>query len=192
MYHFLRYVIMLYFTLFNRIQVEGLDNIPKTGAFLLFANHPSMMDTFLVAYRIKRKVRYMAKAELFESWIIRVFMNIAGAFPVHRGKGDVGAIKSALRLLKKGEPVGIFPEGTRTRAKNLSKKKGGAAMVAILSKAPIVPVGIDGRYRIFKKIRVVIGTPFFLDPPSELKPTREDLHVANEIIINRIYSLIGQ
>lgn len=185
-------VATIYMTLFHRISLEGRENIPATGPVLLFANHPSAFDMILIAARIKRKVHYMAKAELFTNPFLAFIFRSVGAFPVHRGRGDAGSVKTAISLLKHGEVVGIFPEGTRTREKTLDRKKGGAALIAFHTDAPILPVAVDGRYHIFCKMRIVYGKPFHLQEPASRKLDKETLYAATADIINRIYALIGQ
>lgn len=207
MYYFIRGIFWIFLTLFHRIRIEGLENVPKTGPLLMLANHPSMMDMFMTAYRMPRKVHFMAKAELFSSPLKNWFFTSIGAFPVHRGKGDIASVRTAIRLIQEGNMVAIFPEGTRTRERSKTRKKGGAALIAVNSGAPILPVGIQGRYRFLGSVRIVIGKPFMLDPKlldvasgahaehadgsASAHPAREALIEANEIIMDRIYGLIG-
>lgn len=182
----------LYMVLFHRITLVGRENIPATGPVLIFANHPSAFDMILIAARIRRKVHYMAKAELFTNPILSYLFRSVGAFPVHRGKGDAGSIKAALLLLKQGKVVGIFPEGTRTLHKSPERKKGGAALIAYHAGVPILPVALDGQYHIFCKMRIVYGKPFHIQRPESGKLDKESLYAATSDIIDRIYALIGQ
>ena len=182
----------LYMVLFHRITLVGRENIPATGPVLIFANHPSAFDMILIAARIRRKVHFMAKAELFTNPILSYIFRSVGAFPVHRGKGDAGSIKSALLLLRQGKVVGIFPEGTRTLRKSQERKKGGAALIAYHADVPILPVALDGHYHIFCRMRIVYGKPFHLQRPESGKPDKESLYAATSDIIDRIYALIGQ
>lgn len=191
-YAFAKFVISIYMFLFLRISFEGRENIPEKGGLLMYSNHPSAFDMFLVATRIKRKVHYMAKAELFRNPVLAFLVRELGAFPVQRGRGDTGSVKNAMALLDKGEVVGIFPEGTRVRERSSEKKKGGAALIAYHSGAPILPVGIEGRGRIFSKVRVVYGKPFTLQIPEGEKPEREDLYAGTTEILDKIYALIGK
>jgi len=191
-YVIVRFLTNIYLSLFHRIIYIGRENIPVTGPLLIYSNHPSAFDMFLLGSRIKRRIHFMAKAELFENPFLSWFFTEMGAFPVHRGKGDTGSVKTALRILEEGGTVGIFPEGTRTQKKNTDKKKGGAALIAYHSDAPILPVAIEGRYRIFKKIRIIYGEPFHFDKNDGERPDREDLYEATRKIMNRIYALMGQ
>lgn len=176
-YGFLRAIITTFFDLFYRVSIIGIENVPVEGPVLLCANHIAEMDMFFIGYRLKRLVRYMAKEELFRIPLVSSFIKSLGAFPVKRGKGDVGAIKTALKLLEEGHIVGIFPEGTRLKnkkGKNI-KAKPGAALLAQKSGAPILPVAISGRYRPFSKIKVVFGKPFTLDLDKNTKYTNSEL-----------------
>lgn len=173
--------------------MEGSENIPKKGPVLLYANHPSAWDMFLIAVFMKRKVHYMAKVELFKNPILAFLLKCVGAFPVSRGKGDVGSVKTVFKLLEKGRIVGIFPEGTRTPKKDPKKRKAGAAMLATHSKAPVLPVGVVWNNKIFSKVRLVFGKPFFVKPKNEnVHARKEELLDITSDIIDRIYALIGQ
>lgn len=182
----------IYFALFYRVKVEGTENIPEDGPLLLYANHPSAWDMILIGCYMKRQVHFMAKVELFKNPLLAFLFRSLGAFPVSRGKGDVGSVKTVFRLLNKGKVVGIFPEGTRTPRKDPSRGKAGAAMFAIHSKAPILPVGVVWNKRWFSRLRLVFGKPFTLDVNEEEPISKQELISCTRMIIDRIYALIGQ
>jgi len=189
-----RVFVKLFFFLFYRVKIIGLDNVPKEGAAILCANHVGEMDMFFIGYKVKRLVRYMAKSELFKIPILSPLIKFLGAFPVKRGKADVEAIKTALRLLDEGHIVGIFPEGTRLKNKKgkTVKAKPGAALLAQKSGAPILPVAVEGKYRPFSKIKIVFGKPFSLDLDKDKKYTNNELVVISEGIMKRVYSLLEE
>jgi len=185
----------IYFRLFYRIKVKGRENIPSEGPVLLCANHPTALDMFLIGVFVpKRKVHYMAKAELFRNrflgWIIRCL----GGFPVSRGTGDVGSVKTVFRLLEEGKIVGVFPEGTRTRKRDPNKRKAGIALFALHSGAPILPVAIKGVFRPFRKIELIFGKPYRIASDTGngtgINYSKEEIYRVSGEIIDSIYALM--
>jgi len=193
LYNFGKFLFYIFFSLFRRVKIEGRENVPKEGPLLLFANHPSAWDMILIGVFMKRKVHYMAKAELFKNPFLAWLFKSLGAFPVKRGKGDVGSVKTVFRLLDEGKVVGIFPEGTRTPGKDPKKRKMGAALLATRSKAPVLPVGVVWNKKIFSKVRLVFGKPFIIQNEKDSEHLgKEELMDITSDIIDRIYALIGQ
>ncbi|NLB77597.1 MAG: 1-acyl-sn-glycerol-3-phosphate acyltransferase [Clostridiaceae bacterium] len=193
LYYIAKFLLFFYFIIVRRVKIEGKENIPQHGPVLLYATHPSAWDMFLMAAFSRRKIHYMAKAELFQNAILRFLLKSVGAFPVSRGKGDVGSVKTVFKLLEQGKVVGVFPEGTRTPKKDLKKRKAGAAMMALHSKAPILPVGVEWNKKVFSRVRVVFGEPFLMLPNNENKHiAKEELKILTEEIMDKIYALIGQ
>lgn len=191
---FVKFLLKIYFGIFYKVEIKGMENVPKEGGVILCANHIGQLDMFFIGYKIKRLVHFMAKAELFNSRIVAWFLKGVGAFPVKRGTGDIGAAKTVYKLLKSGKIVGILPEGTRTRGKNLGdiKVKAGAAMFAVNAGVPILPVGVDGTYKFFTKVRVVIGKPYRIEADPERKLTPEELADLSEDIMRRVYALLEE
>lgn len=152
----------LYLKLFHRLELVGIENIPKEGAAILYSNHISNADPAVVTCGIKRMIYFMAKEELFKGKFLRWMWNDIGAFPVKRGTGDIGAIKHSLQRLKAGSMLGIFPEGTRRRKNKIPEPKPGLALIAIKSKSQLLPAAITDRPKFFNKIKVIYGKPFEL------------------------------
>ncbi|MBP3322198.1 MAG: 1-acyl-sn-glycerol-3-phosphate acyltransferase [Clostridia bacterium] len=149
-----------------RMTVTGAENVPKDGPVILCANHTAMMDVLALSSSTPRQIRFMAKKELFSVPFVGKLVAACGAFPVDRAGMDVGAIKKAISILSQGEIMGIFPQGTRCPRvhpkETYDKLHGGIAMVAVRSKATIVPVCIetdDHKLKLFKKTRVRYGKP---------------------------------
>lgn len=154
--------------------VRGVENLPATGGAIVVCNHISSLDAFALQLALPRPIYFMGKAENFKNPFIRFFLYQIGAFPVERGTYDRGALDQAQRILKSGELLGMFPEGTRTHGRGLIEAKGGAAILAIKMNSPIVPVALAGTQEVMKKglkraeVTVTVCSPVF--PDKELTP----------------------
>lgn len=175
----IRAVVAPFFKLFHPMQVEGLEDYDMENPFVLCANHQSNLDVFSLYIASPRQVHFMAKEELFHckpfAWILRKL----GAFPVKRNQTDISAIKNALKVLKEGKVLGIFPQGTRAEEIEDDGAKAGAVMIAGKAKVPILPAAIITDYKLFKPIRVRFGKPIFLNTESRLTPEETKEAVRN-------------
>lgn len=149
------------YTLLFRFETVNKEHVPTEGGVLLCSNHVSLFDPPSVGIGLKRKVHFMAKMELFNipgfGWLIREL----GAFPVKRSGVSKESIKNSLKILREGNVMGIFPEGSRN-SDGAGKK--GAASFALRCNAAVVPVAIIGEYKLFRKIKVVYGQPIDIEP----------------------------
>jgi 1-acyl-sn-glycerol-3-phosphate acyltransferase len=140
------------FTWFTRIvvrvlahwEIQGQERVPREGAVVLVCNHLHLLDPPLVAASVPRRVHTMAKRELFETPLVGWTLWPYGAIPVRRFSADMGALRAARNLLRRGDAVMMFPEGTRSRDAQLHPALPGAAMVALLAGAPVLPVAVTG------------------------------------------------
>jgi 1-acyl-sn-glycerol-3-phosphate acyltransferase len=130
-----------------RVRVEGREHLPEAGACIVASNHESVADPFLLALATTREIRYMTKAELFRRRPLAALLRAAGAFPVERGGGDLAALGEAAELLRQGEVVCIFPQGTSRQLAGRRWQRG-AARLALATGAPVVPVRLDGTRRL--------------------------------------------
>src|SRR4051794_29481060 len=149
-----------------RLSRIGREHIPQQGGVILVSNHRSFIDPFIIGLCSRRPVYYVAKQELFSNKLLGWFISSLGAFPVRRGAGDADMIETAKAILERGDPVLIFPEGTRTRPGALGKPKRGVGRLALETGATVVPIAMIGTEAIRKgfrirphKIRVRIGAP---------------------------------
>ena len=164
-----------------RPDVYGLEDLPARGGFVLSSNQLSNLDGFALAYPLyPRQVQWMGKAELFRRPIAGILRSL-GLFPVRRGEGDLQAVQAAVEFARQGQPVGIFPEGTR-RKKGFHKTRiprphTGAARVALVAGVPLIPAATIGteRLTLLRRWRVAFGTPVALDDldPGQLGAARE-------------------
>lgn len=173
-------------------RVEGRGAVPADGPVILCPNHLHWMDPVTVACSVRRRVHFMAKDELFRRPLVPVFLRWVGAFPVRRHEVDRGAIRHSLRLLKDGRVLGVFPEGTRNRSGVLQKGEEGAALLALKTGAPVVPVGIVGDYRLFSPLVVRFGRPLTFTDVSRGKATSERMAAASERIMAAIAALLPE
>ncbi len=144
-YKITAFSLFIIFKLFFRFKIEGSENIPQKGAFILACNHTSYLDPpILGGGCLRRKLNFLAKEELFRNRIFSWYIGKLGAFSVKRNFGDIGAIKESIRRLRKGEPLVIFPEGERSLDGSIKEGFPGIALLATRTKIPIVPAFIKG------------------------------------------------
>lgn len=179
----------MFYRIAFRIKIEGTENIPKDKAFVVCANHKSLFDAPLMGVCMPIEIKFMAKEELFKNKLFGSVLRAMGAFPVKRGKSDIGAIKAAMKILAGGEVLGIFPEGRRSPKGYMSKGKSGAALIAVKSGVNILPVGVCGEYKLFSKIIVRIGKPIEL---SEYFGAKLDADALQEITDNQLMPAISE
>lgn len=180
-----------FFNLVHPQRTIGREHIPEGGA-LVCGNHTSMGDPLFMAFAFQKKnqIRPMAKAELLRVPVIGWILKGIGVFGVERGKSDVGAIKLAMKYLKGGEKVLLYPEGTRVRAKKGEKSdpKTGAAMLAVRCGVPLLPVYIPEEKFWFRRTPVVIGEPYNPQVKSR-KGTQEEYEAITADLMERIHAL---
>lgn len=167
LYSISQWILRLFYKIFYPYQIIGLDHLPSTGGMVVSPNHISNLDPPLLGLSMKRPVRFMAKEELFRISLLGKVLVQLGAFPVKRGGNDSQALKTAMRILKDGDVLGIFPEGTRSKTGQINKVYAGAALFALRTQVPLVPVAIVGPYRLFRKVRIIFGEP--IDPKEYLE-----------------------
>ncbi len=162
MYHFFKSLILPFVLLFYNPKTVGYKYKKIKGKAILISNHQSMWDPLMISYFLLRPVHWMGKSELFEKPITRFFFKAVKTFPVHRGKGDLSAIKHAFKILRDGKILGIFPQGTRRKNGEIGEFETGAAMIALRNKAPVIPIFVKGDYTKFKRMIVIAGQPINL------------------------------
>jgi 1-acyl-sn-glycerol-3-phosphate acyltransferase len=171
-YQFARGVVLSVFKVVFRVRVVGKARVPSKGAYILAPSHRSILDVPFAAYVTSRTVRFLAKDDLFKSPFGRKLFDALGAVEVERGTADRGAMRALEGVLERGEPVAIFPEGTRRSGPEITELFAGAAYLSVKFGVPIVPVGIGGSEHILPKgkllprihrVAVSVGEP--IDPP---------------------------
>ncbi len=178
--------------LFN-FKILGRENIPKDKNFILVSNHTSNFDPPILGVATNIRLAYMAKEELFKNKIFGGLIKKLGAFPVSRGGGDISAIKTAIRVLKDGQNMVIFPEGGRSKTKGMLRKgKPGAILIATKARVGILPLGIDANFKFRGKVTVKIGEYIDLSRYFDEKLTADKLQeITDNIIMPAIANLAG-
>jgi 1-acyl-sn-glycerol-3-phosphate acyltransferase len=187
MYGIARVVLTLPTLLIYRVRAIGVKNVPREGALVLAPNHFSQMDHFFAGVYLRRKIRFMAKSQMFGPPVLTYVYKHGGVFPVRRGHHDEEAFKTAYELLDQGEMLLVYAEGGRSRSTEMGEPKPGIGRIALESGAPIVPVAIHGSARVrgwkrlrFPKVTIEFGEP--LSFPLERAPGKErQLEAATEI-----------
>ncbi len=147
-----------------RIDVVGAEQIPRNGPCILVANHEAVTDPWFLCLATRRRVRFMAKAELWRYPVVRWAMEAYGTFPVERGSGDTGAMARAGELLDAGELLGMFPRGTSRPAGNRRWHRG-AARLALAHGATIVPIRMENTRQVLprRRMRIRVGQPIHVE-----------------------------
>lgn len=188
LYRVVRALVVGICRLLFRETFEGRENVPTDRPFVLAPVHRSFLDFALVAGVTKRRMRYMGKAELWKYPLGGRFLEALGAFPVHRGAADREALNTSIAVVDAGEPLVLFPEGTRQKGPVVEPLFEGAAYVAARTGVPIVPVGIGGSERALQKgkklprpvkVHVVVGAP--IEPPARSESGRVSRRSVHEL-----------
>ncbi len=188
--------------LYGSIEVKGAENIPSSGPLVVAANHLNDADPGVLTWSIPRGLVFMTKAELFKVPGLKQFLEAFGAFPVRRGEADLGALRAASEILKRGDALVIFPEGTRSGGSaRMRKAHSGTALIALRGNYPILPCAITGSQHMgmplmflkpFRRWRITltIGEPFVLPKPERLNG--EAAAAGTQVIMEKIASLLPE
>ena len=211
-YPILKRTLGIYFGLYLR-KINNVGNLPKKGPFIIASNHESHLDScllsVLVVFNLDKKLYFLTKFAPMEGdtglsskvtlFIVRpLFINLFGCVPVLKKGGAVDACKSALR---KGKIIGIYPEGKRNQSKTLLEPRTGVAAMALLSKVPVVPVGIVGSYKIFpigailprfKRAVINVGKPMHFDKYYNKTVNRKTVEKVTHQIMVEVGKLCGK
>jgi 1-acyl-sn-glycerol-3-phosphate acyltransferase len=194
-YRFVHALVLSIFKIVFRVRVRGRENVPKRGAYVVAPSHRSILDIPFTAFITRRRIRFLAKKELFTTRIGRWLFSALGAISVDRDVTDRAALRASTSALEDGEPVGVFPEGTRNRGATLGELHDGASYLAAKLGVPIIPVGVGGSEEILatgkvlpriKKVAVVVGRP--IPPPEGGARRRSDIRALTETLRSELQS----
>ncbi len=173
-----------------RVKVEGVDNIPNEGSYLLVANHQSYIDPVAVHTVSRRQLNYLIDAEWYYDWRWKWFYDLFGCIPIEERKANIKAIERAIHIILKGEPLVIFPEGGISRDGKLRNWLPGVGLIALKTGVPIIPVLIKGTrdvlpfnrsYPRIRPVNVYAGKPIVLEPIEGIVPRDEINKATNHI-----------
>lgn len=183
-YRSIKKILTMPMKLIFNTKVVGLENLPDKP-YILAGNHKNMFDVVILITNIDDEIHFMAKKELFKGRILKNIFSKMGAFPVDRESVDIKAVKESFRLLRSGEVLGIFPEGTRNKTDNiLLPFKEGVTSIASKTKVPIVPFGISGEFK-KNKLRLNIGEPIDINKIEKEKQTEYLEEKVKELILRK-------
>lgn len=188
-YNTVKIIANIIFRLIYRIEVIGKDRIFKEGRLILCSNHIHLFDPVIVSMVAPRQICWMAKKELFQSKLSAYLINKLGTFPVDRDESDLSAIRNALKILKNEGVLGIFPEGTRVKEFDADNAKAGVALISIKAQSPVLPVYIEGNYKVFSKIKIYFGDPIDFSNSYGKKLSTEDYRSLSKEILKSIYDI---
>ena len=196
-YRFAQYLSWFYFKAFHRLEVHGIKNIPQSGSFILASNHSSYFDPPALGCRLPRNLHYFARDSLF-FWPLGLLIRNLNSIPVNRSQLDIATLKRVLKVLKGGDPLLLFPEGTRSADGNLGEGKKGIGLLLAKSQVDVLPARVTGGNkvlgkgmlfpRIGRKLVVEYGTLLKIDT---LDPGKSDTN-RYEIIANKVLAEINR
>lgn len=202
LHHFVRLLLEIVIRLYFRLEVHGRENIPKKGPFIISPIHRSYLDTPVIGAAIWRLMRYMGAEKMWTNRHLGWFLTAMGGFPVQRGAADRDALKAALLVVERGEPLVMFPEGTRQTGPVVNELFDGPAYVACRTGVSIIPIGLGGTERAMAKGRkfirpvkmvVVIGEPIAPPPKKESgRVSRNGVREMTAVLSARIQDLFDE
>jgi 1-acyl-sn-glycerol-3-phosphate acyltransferase len=196
-YTFVRILVSLPTLLIWRVRAIGRENVPKDGPLILAPNHFSQMDHFFIGLYLRRKIRFMAKSQMFGPPVLTYIYKHGGVIPIRRGHHDEEAFTTAFTVLDQEGMLLIYAEGGRSRGSELGEPKRGVGRLALESGAPVVPVTIYGSATVrrwkrlrFPQVTVQYGEP--LTFPKEEDPSHERQHEVAIEVFNRVREMYDE
>lgn len=185
-------VYYVFYKFVYRIKKVNEENLPKDGAYIVCANHINMLDALAVVCSCKRKVRFICKASMFKNKALGWALKLSDTIPLDRDKNDIESMKRSIKTLKNGEVLGVFPEGTRKGMEKNLKAKSGAAFFSLRTGTPVVPIGIQGSFKPFTKVKLVFGKPLDFSEYYGKEKDKETLEKVTNVIMDNIIMLTNQ
>lgn len=181
--NFFQRIPIFFFSLLYPMKVYGKENIPEGGAVLV-SNHFRAIDCGFIARICDKDIKYLAKKEIFKNKLISKIVKSYGGIPIDRDNPDIKSLLEAIKEIKKGNKLCIFPEGKRnvSGTSDLQEIKGGSVIFSVKAKCPIVPIMMLKKAKMFSKTRIIIGKPFELSDYYGKKLSEEDIAYLDQIV----------
>jgi 1-acyl-sn-glycerol-3-phosphate acyltransferase len=187
-----------YFKVFHRFQTIGLDNVPSQGPFILASNHLSFLDPPALGCKVNRNLHYFARDSLFNGPLGFLITRL-NSIPVNRGQLDLSTLRSTLNVLKNGDPLLVFPEGTRSTDGTLGVAKKGLGLLVLKSRCPVLPVRIRGSHeilgkgkfipRVGRKLSITYGSLISFDSFSNMSSESDKYERVSHFVMDEIDQL---
>ncbi len=181
-----------FYKLVYRIKKVNEQNIPEEGAYIICANHVNMLDALAVVCACKRKVRFICKESMFKNKALGWALKLSDTIPINRDKSDIESMKRSIKALKNGDVLGVFPEGTRKGMEKNLKAKSGAAFFSLKTGTKVIPLGIQGSFKPFTKVKLVFGEPLDFSEYYGKEKDKEALEKVTNIIMDNIVMLTNE
>ena len=172
-----------------RVKIVGIENVPKDKACIICGNHVHAMDAPVLLASTSRKINFMAKQELWKNGAFKFIAWIFNVFPVARVKKDTEAIKTSLKILNSNQILGMYPEGTRKGLERGIKPKNGAVNLAIRAGVPIIPFGVCGEFKPFKKVVYNFGKPIDFSNYKDNAKDKEEVDMLTNEVMAKVIEL---
>jgi 1-acyl-sn-glycerol-3-phosphate acyltransferase len=202
----IRLIVIVVCRIYLRLRIVDAHKIPKSGTFILAPSHRSTLDIPVAAATTRRRMMYMGKDSMWKIKPIGVLLTALGSFPVTRGSADLEALKRCIAVLERGDPLVLFPEGTRRNGRVIESLFDGAGFIAYKTGVPIIPVGIAGSEEIWppgtklprpKKCVVVVGDAIYPKDLNGARATREmmsaftlELQASLQTVFDRAFKIL--
>lgn len=176
--------------LLHRIKIEGRENVPHGGC-LIVSNHASYLDPTTVGWAVAREIFFLGRKTLFKPPVMNWLLPICNVIPIDRDGGESSGLRKIIRMLRSGDAVLLFPEGTRTPDGTIQRAEPGAGLVALKSGVPVLPVRVFGTFEClsrhqkrlrFGPVRVVIGRPYLPAVPDRSQEKQAYAPIAQEML----------
>ena len=188
-YYFVKYLLTPFVYIFFFPKIIGRRNRKIKGKAIIISNHQSMADPLMISATFHRQILWMGKQELFEKKILAAIFNGVRTFPVRRGETDLAAIRHAFKVLRGGEILGIFPEGTRVKDEGIRDFESGAALLALRSDTQIIPIFIKGNYKLFRRMTMIIGEPLLLRDTFDKSTNSQTVAKATKFLRDKLLQM---